>query len=418
MSLINKMLQDLEERKSGAEVLGNWQGQVRAAPEARSRGFNWNLTLGLVCVAAVTGGLVWWLNTEQAAPVIAAPQPTVQHLPPLGLKLDRTPASLTDAPASQVPDSADAAMPLQAAVSEPADVPAFPTDANRAPVNDKGRDQGAAVSMRAASQPAAGIDYSKAHVADTSAPAGRLVSSSPAEPAPAQTVSASPRNSSLAKAGVPASGPAEGTDDTALMPVKVSKQVTELTPSQRAENEYRRALTLIEQGKSREASNLLEQALSTDPRHTASRQTLAALLIDGKRTDEAMRILSDGLNMDRSQAGLAMMLARLQVDRLDVRAAIQTLQGSLPHANERADYRAFMAALLQREARHKEAIDHYLAALGRTPNNGIWWMGIGISLQSENRLPEARDAFSRAKMSGSLSAELQAFVEQKIAQLR
>lgn len=202
------------------------------------------------------------------------------------------------------------------------------------------------------------------------------------------------------------------------MPVKVSKQIKELTPAQRAENDYRRALTLIEQGRSKEAAGNLEQALQLDSRHAAARQTLAALMIDGKRPDEAMRVLSEGLNLDRSQPGLAMMLARLQVDRQDARAAIQTLQASLPHANERADYRAFMAALLQREARHKEAIDHYTTALTKTPNNGVWWMGLGISLQAENRLAEARDAFGRAKSSGMLSAELLAFVEQKLAQLR
>ena len=46
------------------------------------------------------------------------------------------------------------------------------------------------------------------------------------------------------------------------------------------------------------------------------------------------------------------------------------------------------------------------------------WMGLGISLQAENRLPEARDAFSRAKASNTLSAPLLAFVDQKLGQLR
>jgi MSHA biogenesis protein MshN len=44
-------------------------------------------------------------------------------------------------------------------------------------------------------------------------------------------------------------------------------------------------------------------------------------------------------------------------------------------------------------------------------------MGLGISLQAENRLQEAKEAFSRAKMSNTLTPELQAFVDQKLAQL-
>jgi MSHA biogenesis protein MshN len=38
-------------------------------------------------------------------------------------------------------------------------------------------------------------------------------------------------------------------------------------------------------------------------------------------------------------------------------------------------------------------------------------------MQADQRLSEAREAFSRARASGSLSPELQAFVEQKLKQL-
>jgi MSHA biogenesis protein MshN len=45
-------------------------------------------------------------------------------------------------------------------------------------------------------------------------------------------------------------------------------------------------------------------------------------------------------------------------------------------------------------------------------------MGLGISLQAENRIGEARDAYLRAKTTGALSPELTAFVEQKLTQMR
>jgi MSHA biogenesis protein MshN len=43
-------------------------------------------------------------------------------------------------------------------------------------------------------------------------------------------------------------------------------------------------------------------------------------------------------------------------------------------------------------------------------------MGLGISLQAENRLAEAQEAFNRAKASHTLSPELQAFVDQQLKQ--
>jgi len=47
-------------------------------------------------------------------------------------------------------------------------------------------------------------------------------------------------------------------------------------------------------------------------------------------------------------------------------------------------------------------------------NSGAWQVGLGISLQAENRLVEAQDAFGRAKASGDLTPELLVFVEQQL----
>jgi MSHA biogenesis protein MshN len=130
-----------------------------------------------------------------------------------------------------------------------------------------------------------------------------------------------------------------------------------------------------------------------------------------------MRSLREGLQLDAGQTGLAMILARLQLERGELKPALETLQRSLPHAAERADYLAFLAALLQRDGRHREAVELYAQALRKSPGNGVWWMGQGISLQAENRIPEAIEAFKRAKASNSLSAELRAFVEERLNSL-
>ncbi|HUW27029.1 MAG TPA: tetratricopeptide repeat protein, partial [Sulfuriferula sp.] len=198
----------------------------------------------------------------------------------------------------------------------------------------------------------------------------------------------------------------------------VTKQVKEITPQQRAENEYSKAVALLQQGRAAEANELLAHVLQLDPGNTAARQTLVGLLVEGKRYDEAERRLQDGLKLDPSQARLAMILARLQVEQGDTQSGLKTLQHSLPYAAERPDYQAFLAALLQREGRHKEAIEHYLQALRKVPGSGVWLMGLGISLQAENRQAEAQEAFIRAKASNTLSPDLQAYVEQQLKQFR
>lgn len=198
----------------------------------------------------------------------------------------------------------------------------------------------------------------------------------------------------------------------------VQKQEKELSPQQRAENEYRKAIGLTQQGRLSEAMDSLQQATKLDPFHLSARQMLVALLVDGKRPAEAEQILQEALKISPEQSGFAMLLARLQASRGDANAALETLRKGLSHAAGKAEYHALYAALLQRQERHAEAIEQFQAALRQAPSSGVWLMGMGISLQAEKRDKEAEDAFTRAKTSGTLSADLKAFVEQRLKQLR
>jgi MSHA biogenesis protein MshN len=110
-----------------------------------------------------------------------------------------------------------------------------------------------------------------------------------------------------------------------------------------------------------------------------------------------------------------MLLARLQIER--GASGIETLTRTLPYASGNGDYQAFLAGALQRQGRHLDAAEQYQAALRSAPGNGVWWMGLGISLQAEKRNPEAQGAFRRAQAAATLTPELQAFVERKLQQL-
>ena len=127
--------------------------------------------------------------------------------------------------------------------------------------------------------------------------------------------------------------------------------------------------------------------------------------------------MREGLNVKPENVGFTMLLARLQVERGALEEATATLEKSLPFADTRADYRAFLAALLQRQNRNEEAAAQYQVALRYAPGNGVWLMGYGISLQALQRKAEAKDAYRRALDSKTLSPELQSFVQQKLKEL-
>ncbi|WP_306393528.1 tetratricopeptide repeat protein [Telluria beijingensis] len=338
MSLINKMLQDLDAR-AGQPGAAPLPADVRLPPARDPRPWlRGALAGGALAVVAVAGLVGWRMKGEPPAPVVAsAPAPAPAPVPAPA----PAPVSPTVVPVAEV---APPAPPPPPAAPQPAPEPAPP-----APRTEAVRE--------------------------------------PARVAPAPRKQAAP-------------AVADGRTETA---------------TQRTENAYRRALLVLEDGRVTEAIATLQAALKLDPRHEPSRQTLVGLLIEAGRTDDAMRQLQVALALDARQPSLAMLLARLQLEQGG--PALETLTRTLPHAAGNGDYHAFLAGVLQREARHREAAGHYQEALRANPGNGVWWMGLGISLQAEKRDAEAVAAFRQAQASATLSPELAAFVERRLRQL-
>lgn len=203
-------------------------------------------------------------------------------------------------------------------------------------------------------------------------------------------------------------------------PVKLTSDVSikSMTPQQRSDNQYKQAVSLLQQGRVAEARDAFMQALQEDPINHSARQMLAGLLVESKRSSEAMTVLQEGVRVAPEQSGFTMALARLQIEAGDRSAALQTLEQGAKYAGDDAEYHAFYAALLQRNGRHDEAVAQYLAALQADPANTNWLVGVGISLQEQGRYADAREAFERARMVGGMAPELAAFVDQRLNQLK
>jgi MSHA biogenesis protein MshN len=193
------------------------------------------------------------------------------------------------------------------------------------------------------------------------------------------------------------------------------------SPAAQAETLYLKGMHLLRQERGVEAEPLLQQALQLDPGHAFARQALASVWIGEGRTLATEALLQQGLQIAPAESGWAMLLARLQVERGDRQAAIQTLRNSLaeasPLAVRHADPHAFLAALLQRQGDHDEAVARFTTALRLVPDKGIWWMGLGISLQAAGHAQQATAAYERALNANGLPAHLRAFVEQRLQQV-
>jgi MSHA biogenesis protein MshN len=100
-----------------------------------------------------------------------------------------------------------------------------------------------------------------------------------------------------------------------------------------------------------------------------------------------------------------------------VEQAVEVLTRALPAVGSDNDYYAFYAALLQRLARHAEASETYRVLVEQQPDNGLWWMGLAISLDAMKEMEDALYSYNRALEGQSLNQELRDYVLQQIARL-
>lgn len=354
MSLINRVLKDLEKRNapevSDADAL---PAQVKAAPGSgrpRLPAYGW-VVLALILALIAAGW--WWAATPDPAVAPERPSPTVQ-------------APIT----TMAPSADDDEQPLPA----PEAAPAAPGNAEDPAFTEE---EGWAAPPSSETEP-----------------------SVVPEPMP-QTEE-----------------PAPSTLEPPQAQERVDQQAPPLDASERAQQEFRRGMGLFQMGRIDEAQTAWYAALAIDPGAVAPRQALLGILLERGERQRAERLLEEGLRADPRQPKQAMLLARLQLDRGAQAEALRTLEQGLPHAQWNAQYLSMTAAVMARVGRHRDAADLYASALRIAPNNPVWEMGRGMALRAEGERAEALAAFQRARRMPGLSPDLQAFVERQIRELQ
>ena len=384
MSLINKMLRDLDRRHApqGGTTLpaGGLSQHMRPVPQrSLASDFFWR-TMAMTMLFAV--GWVAWLVWQ-----LTPPHPIVTELAYQSAR-GRTPA-----PADVAPSRPDPA-PAREAAAPPPSRPAADPPPKVARTRLARADRANVDTLRLATELTPPIPQRSSRT-----PSSRSGSRAPVDAAKA-----------VAAQGAPSGDPAAA-------PGKIDRR-SNTSSRNRAESEFRRAVNLVNQGRIAEGMDGFRRALEIDPGHEAARQTFVALLLETKRVDESAVSLREGLALDTGNTGFAMLLARIMVESNDIPTALMVLQRHAAPPDRNPDYHAFAAALYQRLDRHSEAIEQYQTALGLTPSAGVWWLGLGISFQAVERRKDALEAFTRAKSAGNLAPDLLGFVEQRLRQLQ
>ncbi|MNX46428.1 Beta-barrel assembly-enhancing protease [compost metagenome] len=385
MSVINQMLKDLEQRQPGSDGAA-----VYVAP-ARQQGW-WMLVLTLLCTLAlaILGWRTWiyWQQSQRTA------QPTVQ------LTTELAPASTQTPPASSATE-------VVAALPEPQGAASGAVALDVAPV----------AAMARARAPAGGAEGSSATEAFADeAPA----SEAQAETPPEDELTPSDEELQPDLYAELAAEQEAAPQEVAALPRKpgvLKIETVDLSEPELAALAERKATTAMAKGQMREAQDNYYQVLVHDPHNQGAREQLAGLLYGEGRLTEASQVLEEGLRLDPAQADLRLLLARVAISGGDRQKALDWLTGYQPDLAANLDYYATWAGLAQELGQPAQASELYVKLLRQQPDQGRWWLGLGVAEDGQGHRQRALDAYRNAQLHGNLGEASTRWLEQRIAQL-
>ena len=267
MSLINKMLQDLDRRQALAGATDASVVQVRTSAAVHRGGREW---LWRIVAVLLTLGVGWviWVGYQ------LLPKPLVTNLA-LRAAVEAETRPLPVEPTPPPPATiATAPPPVPAPVVDPA--PPVPADARPAPPTPP-------ETLRLA----------------------REIETPVREPEAARREPAKQEPAKAPKLAAVAPGVAKGT---------VDKRDRVHSAAETADAQFRRAAVLLNQGRLSEAEDQLAGALRADPSHVAARQTYVAMLLEQHRVEVARRLLQEALAINAAQPAFAVALARIYTE--------------------------------------------------------------------------------------------------------
>ncbi|MFQ2499738.1 tetratricopeptide repeat protein [Aeromonas caviae] len=376
MSVINQMLKDLDRRQQEAEGAA-----VYVAP-VRQQGW-WMLVLTLLCTLAlgILGWRTWifWQQSQRAS--LPAAQVEALHTAPAAAPSSPLAVVATmQAVSSAAPMAKVLAASAESTATRVASSAAEQVPADEAVLADEGNPQEALGDETIPSDEELQPDLYAELAAEQSA-----------EEAPAP---AAPRKPGILKI-----------------------ETVELSDAELATLAERKATTAMAKGRMEEAQDGYYEVLAHDPHNQGAREQLAGLLYGAGRLTEAAQVLEEGLRLDPAQADLRLLLARVAISGGDRQKALDWLTGYQPDIASNLDYYATWAGLAQELGQPVQASEMYVRLLRQQPDQGRWWLGLGVAEDGQGHRQRALDAYRNAQLHGNLGEASTQWLEQRIGQL-
>ena len=189
-----------------------------------------------------------------------------------------------------------------------------------------------------------------------------------------------------------------------------------LSNEERAQKHAIQAQKLAQQGLIQPAIEKYQQAIEVYPMHQQARIAIAGLYYGRNMVAEALEVLSQGLNIEPGNRAWSLLAAKIHFRRDNFAAAMAYLQ--LPvHPAEDVEYVVLKATTLQKLKDYEAAASVFSQLTMAFPESARWWLGLATSLEGQQKTTEAIEAYRQTLRLGSISQSSRRFVLKRLAQL-
>lgn len=183
------------------------------------------------------------------------------------------------------------------------------------------------------------------------------------------------------------------------------------------EDLHSEAAAFFEQGRLAEAHAKYRDVLAHDPSHIRAREGLVNMALQQGNWEEAQELLYEGIGVVPGHVGFSQQLARLYAEQGNNEKALTVLESNREAAKANAEYVGFLAAVYQRLGRPTQAREAYAQALALRPLDGRLWTGLAIAYEAEQNWSAAREAYTRVRTSTNLDQKLSEYAERRLVAL-
>jgi len=193
----------------------------------------------------------------------------------------------------------------------------------------------------------------------------------------------------------------------------MSKTLTPLSPEQKEMERLKEIHHLLVLDRTSSAIHKLHLLTGDSPNNLQARTLLVSLLIKNGRVKKADEILMIGLNRHQTYIPFVKLKARILIKSNNPSAAAYLLEKHLDTTND-IELLAILAAIYQQQSKFMPAAKIYNKLTKNQPQESRWWVGLGLALENANKINAAREAYHQAYNSPNVPPELASFLNGKL----